>query len=417
MIDYLLAESTANDWTLTIADADLQQVLEKTKHSPLAAAVGIDITNYLQRSELVEQADLVISMMPPALHYLLAADCVKFGKHLLTASYLDPAIKALQSKIEDKKILFLCEMGLDPGIDHMSAMKILDTIRLAGGKVTSFKSHCGGLIAPESDDNPWHYKISWNPRNVVLAGKAGATYKRDGLVHQQPYQELFQRCAEIRVDGLPSLAIYPNRDSLTYLPLYVLEDVQTFVRTTIRYPEYCAGWDAIIQAGLTDDQALLPGEISTIKEWATPILPFVTAANKPLLEFLDLFSDQMLPSNLKTSADVLQWLLETRLVMKATDKDMIVMLHEIEYVSAGETRKIESSLVVRGEDHLRTAMAKTVGLPLGIAAKLILNGTITLTGVHIPILQEIYEPVLAELEAAGICFSEKNILKSSLSNS
>ena len=409
LIDYLIAEAPANNWIIIIADANREQILAKTNKSALVEAVQTDITNNAQRSKLIEQASIVISMMPPALHFLIAKDCVEYGKNLLTASYLDASIKSLETEIQNKKLLFICEMGLDPGIDHMSAMKLIDDIKAKGGVITSFKSHCGGLVAPESDDNPWHYKISWNPRNVVMAGKAGAEYKVNHTIQHKDYKELFNDCAEVNVAGIGKLAIYPNRDSLSYIPVYNLGNIATFIRTTLRYPSFCVGWNAIVQADLANDSTPVDTKDLTFAKWSAPILPFINDSNKNLLDFLGLFKEDLVPSSAKTSADVLQYLLETRLAMKPADKDMIVMLHEIEYVHSGVTTKIESSLIVKGEDSLRTAMAKTVGLPLGIAAKLILNDTIRLTGIHIPTIKAIYHPVLTELENAGIRFREREI--------
>ena len=407
LIDYLIAQAQKKIWKVIIADANRDQVLLKTNHSPFAEAVGLDVTDDEQRSKLVQKAHVVISMMPPALHFLVAKDCVEYRKHLLTASYLDNKIKSLEEEIRHRKLLFLCEMGLDPGIDHMSAMKILDAIKAKGGHVTSFKSHCGGLVAPESDNNPWHYKISWNPRNVVLAGKAGAEYKMDGKVIHNDYKQLFAACEKVTIDGLADLAFYPNRDSLSYMPVYHLEGASTFVRTTLRYPDYCNGWNAIVQAGLTNDADSIDIHHTNFKQWSAPLLPFVNDENKSMLEFLGFFDDGIIPATAKNSADILQHLLETKLAMQEHDKDMIVMLHEIEFEQNGVQKKINSSLVVKGEDSLRTAMAKTVGLPLGIAAKLILEGAVKMKGLHIPIRKEIYEPVLSELENFGVLFKEE----------
>jgi len=407
LIDYLIETAKENKWKFIVADADKQQVLAKTNHSPFAEAVALDVTNEEQRAALIQRAHVVISMMPPSLHFLVAKDCVEYRKHLLTASYVDKQIKSLQEEIKQKKLLFLCEMGLDPGIDHMSAMKIIHKIKEAGGHITSFKSHCGGLVAPESDTNPWHYKISWNPRNVVLAGKAGAEYKVDNKIVHRDYNALFTDCDEVNIAELGNLAIYPNRDSLSYMPLYKLEDANTFVRTTIRYPAYCKSWDAIVQSGLANEVDSIDAMELTFKRWSLPVVPFVNDVNRSMLEFLGLFDEMLVPSTAKTSADVLQHLLETKLAMQPADKDMIVMLHEIEFeTTAGQKKKIESSLIVKGQDSLRTAMATTVGLPLGIAAKLILNETIKLTGIQIPIQEEIYEPVLKELEKMGVVFEE-----------
>ncbi|MBK8610964.1 MAG: saccharopine dehydrogenase NADP-binding domain-containing protein [Chitinophagaceae bacterium] len=406
LIDYLIAETEANNWKFIIADSNREQILLKTKNSGFAEAIQLDITNEEQRGQLIQRAHVVISMMPPALHFLVAKDCVEYRKHLLTASYLDDKIKSLKDEISNRKLLFICEMGLDPGIDHMSAMKIINEIKAAGGQIRSFKSHCGGLVAPESDNNPWHYKISWNPRNIVMAGQSGAVYKEDNVTKTISYQNLFDCSNEIVYDGLKHLAFYPNRDSLGYIPTYKLPDTATFLRTTLRHVDFFKGWNAIVHAGLTNDVDEIDVNGLTFSAWSKPVLPFVQEENRSMLEFLGLFSESPVPASAKTSADILQYLLEIKLKMEPADKDMIVMLHEFEYELGGQSKTLQSCLVVRGEDSLRTAMAKTVGLPLGIAAKLILNGKITLRGLHIPTVKEIYLPVLEELEKSGIVFVE-----------
>jgi len=286
-------------------------------------------------------------------------------------------------------------------------MQLIHWVREQNGRIVAFRSHTGGLVAPESDNNPWHYKISWNPRNVVMAGSAGARYKENGQIITRTYEELFENCGEVAVDGIEgSLSWYPNRDSLPYIPLYGLDEAETFIRTTLRYPDFCRGWKSIVKAGLTDDNHPLRGD--TYADWSAPILPFVNADNREQLEFLGLFDHSSVPPRARVSADILQYLLETRLAMEPQDKDMIVMLHEISYSVNGRLYKDTSSLIVKGENTLETAMAKTVGLPLGIAAKLILEGKMRgLTGLHIPILPEIYEPVLKELADEGIRFEEK----------
>ena len=426
LIDYLINEAEINSWKFIIADADKTQILSKTNNSPFAEAVQIDITKGEQRAKLVQSADIVISMMPPALHFLVAQDCVEYGKNLLTASYVDDQIKTLQSAIEEKKLLFLCEMGLDPGIDHMSAMKMIDDIKSKGGTITFFKSHCGGLIAPESDNNPWHYKISWNPHNIIMAGSSGAVYKDGNNIIEKEYHTVFENCNTVSFPGLTELAWYPNRDSLSYVPVYKLESATTFIRTTLRHPAFCRGWDYIVNLRLTDtedhDNIM---DCETYADWLERKLYLVEDTEMSLEEYVDLYvhedfhkeiteqfnflgltSNNKLPKAAQCSADILQFAAETKLAMLPQDKDMIVMLHEITYQLNDVTANISSSLLVKGENSLRTAMAKTVGLPLGIAAKLILNGTITLTGLHIPTAKEIYEPVLAELEKQGISFTE-----------
>ncbi len=407
LIDYLLMESGDNDWLVTVADGDLPLAQSKTRHHPRADAIQLNVENKEQRWEAIQKADIVISLLPPSLHYLVALDCIALQKNLLTASYIDNKIGALKEGIHQKGLLFLCEMGLDPGIDHMSAMQLIDRIKGEGGRITSFKSHCGGLVAPESDTNPWHYKISWNPRNVVAAGNAGAVYKQAGKVVTRSYAHLFENCAQIKPGAFPALAYYPNRDSLSYMSTYGLSDTaDTFIRTTLRHPDFCTAWNAVIAAGLTNDTQPVPTGLS-FKKWSNAILPFVNGRNEKALQFLGLFEEAAVAAHLHTSADILQYLLETRLMMQETDKDMIVMLHELEYRKDDTLYSLESSLIVKGENNTRTAMAKTVGLPLGIAAKLILQKKILLTGLHIPILPAIYEPVLLELANNQIQFTEK----------
>ena len=410
LISYLVEQVSSRRWQLTVADSDAGLVKAKlgSPETEGIQAIGLDVRDEAAREAIIRQADLVISLLPPQLHLLVALSCVKWEKHLLTASYLDDQIKALESDIRERGLLFLCEMGLDPGIDHMSAMQLIHRIHSNGGRIHRFRSHTGGLVAPESDDNPWHYKISWNPRNVVRAGSAGAQYKLDGAVIVRSYAELFVANEEVQIPGIGPLAWYPNRDSLAYIPIYGLEEAKTFIRTTLRYPAFCRAWQAIVQAGLTDDREPLKGHRSTLVDWASPILPYIRDDTRPAIEWLGFFEKLPLPDKAITSADVLQYQLETRLAMCPGDKDMIVMLHEIGYAQEEQSamHEIRSHLIVKGEDNLHTAMAKTVGLPLGIAAMLILEKKIGLTGLHIPIRREIYQPVLEELDRQGIRFVE-----------
>jgi saccharopine dehydrogenase-like NADP-dependent oxidoreductase len=416
LIEYLLDNAAENNWHVTIVDADKKLIEQKTKKHSSSTAIEANITNDILRIELIKNTDLVISMMPPFLHINIAKDCVQYGKHLLTASYTDEQIKLLAAEVKSKGIIFLCEMGLDPGIDHMSAMQIIDEVKTKGGKITSFESHCGGLVAPESDDNPWHYKISWNPRNVVLAGKAGAEYIQDGKHITEKYENLFDanRTIETADKNIGSLSYYPNRNSLPYIDLYNLHHAKTFVRTTLRYKDFMLGWKTIIDLKLTDEDIVYQSDDMSLADfYATHfekngITLNLSEADKKRLEFLGLNDNAtLLNKGMISAADGLQFVLEKKLLLSPTDKDMIVMQHEIEYELAGQKHQIISSLVVYGKDSVHTAMAKTVGLPLGIAAKLILNGSINLSGIHLPIIKEIYEPVLKELAANGILFDEE----------
>jgi saccharopine dehydrogenase-like NADP-dependent oxidoreductase len=484
LIDYLLANAEKEDWQLTVVDADINLAQSKIGISFFGKAVSFDINDEADRKKFVKEADIVISLLPPALHTVVAKTCIELSKNLLTASYIDDEIRNLQSVIKNKNLLFLCEMGLDPGIDHMSAMKIFDKIHADKGRVISFRSHCGGLVAAESDDNPWHYKVSWNPRNILLAGKSGAHYRENGEEKRLKYEELFTAERVVEIPGIGFLCWYPNRDSLSYAPLYGLEDAKTVVRTTLRHPDFMYGWKNVIDLKLTDEtpqyettgkalmdffkehmdkngfsdwlQQKLSERFDQTKDLLQKLMELVEAekeaeesggdvdkdflvvgkdgdlqnmdldkikndaaeivANKmheanltlKQLFFLGMDDDEtIINKGFCSAADVMQLALEKKLALQTDDKDMIVMLHEIEYAVGSQQSAVSSSLVVEGENNLRTAMAKTVGLPLGIAAKLILNGTIDLTGLHIPTKKEIYEPVLKELEEHGIKFKEE----------
>jgi saccharopine dehydrogenase-like NADP-dependent oxidoreductase len=429
LIDYLIKTCEQQNWKLIVADANLQQATAKTGGNKHAEAVELNVTAIDERRMLIEAANIVISLLPPHLHILVANDCVAIGRSLLTASYVDGEIKKLQSEISSKEILFLCEMGLDPGIDHMSAMQIINNIKTNGGTITSFKSHCGGLVAPQSDTNPWHYKISWNPRNIVMAGTAGAVYKQNNQIIQKPYSNVFEDCEELQIAALPPLAWYPNRDSLSYIPLYKLEEATTFIRTTLRYKDFCKGWDVMVDLGLTDEHdSDITARCKTFADWFEikqfnveqrdisfrMYLELYTEeeAHETIIQqfdFLELNSLDAIPAHAKCSADILQYRLEQKLALRLHDKDMIVMLHEIEYILNEQHHSVKSSLVVFGDDNRQTAMAKTVGLPLGIAAKLILQEKIKLKGLHIPTNKEIYEPVMEELKLHGISFNETHI--------
>ena len=484
LIEYLVEESRKEAWHLTVVDANEDLAQQKLHNAPNTIAASFDIADSTTRKNFIQEASIVISLLPPALHILVAVDCIACHKNLLTASYIDGDLKKLAPEIEKRNLLFLCEMGLDPGIDHMSAKQLIDSIEEQGGKITSFVSHCGGLVAPESDDNPWHYKISWNPRNVVLAGKAGAVFLQDGEECVLSHHELFAERRFTQVRGLEPLCWYPNRDSLSYSHLYGLQQCSTFIRTTLRHPDFIYGWKNLIDLNLTDEtiqykaagkslkelfkehldkqnfthwleqqlqsqffhtktllaellnlaeieqkaaatnrntieELMLVDEGGDLKEGTLDDLK-INAANElasrlhdakltlKQLFFLGLDDNETrLSKPVCSAADLLQVALEKKLALQHTDKDMVVMKHELEYEHGTETYRHTSTLLVKGQDSHHTAMAKTVGLPLGIAAKLILNGTITCKGLRLPLSKEIYEPVLAELRVQGIHFTEE----------
>lgn len=417
LIQYLQQQAVKNNWYIILADGDFQVAEKKWNNAQNGHAIGFDIENEVERSKHIQDATVVISMLPAFLHILVAKDCVQQNKSLFTASYVDENMKVLAAEIKAKNLLFLCEMGLDPGIDHMSAMELIHRIQNKGGKITHFKSHCGGLIAPESDTNPWHYKISWNPRNIILAGKAGAIYLENGKTKEIDYGTLFSNAPVVEIPGYGQLSYYPNRNSLSYIDTYQLQGVTDFVRTTLRNTQFCSGWNAIVQLGLTSEDVIAFEAPLTIQKWFQQHLQknnleevyTSMLLNETLylqLQFLGLDDESIVPTTFKTNAEILQWILENKWKLASTDKDLVVMMHELTYSINDTNHHVQSSLVVKGKNDTQTAMATTVGLPLAMSVCAYLKGEMNITGLHIPIDPIIYKPILKALEAEGISFVE-----------
>lgn len=423
LIDYLLSHAVELNATVSVGDQSAEAAADKVGNNAAGRAIAFDALDEVQRKSEIEAHDVVISMLPPHLHILVAKDCLSCKKHLITASYVSPELQLLNEEVKKAGLLFMCEMGLDPGIDHMSAMQLIHDIQDRGGRITSFKSGTGGLVAPESDDNPWHYKVTWNPRNVVLAGQNTAQYLDRGVQKFVPYHRLFSHTEKFKIKGLGKYESYPNRDSLSYISKYGLEGVETILRSTLRKEGYCEAWDALVQLGLTDDSYTLNGlKKMTYAGWVNCYLPEkakwegrsvkskvaklldLEPAVLHRLEWLGLFSDDNIGIESGTPAEVLQDLLVRRWKMQPTDNDMIVMRHEIQYTLEDKSHEHISTMVLKGENAQRTAMAKTVGLPMGIMVRLLLQSEIFLTGVHIPVMSQVYNPVLNELSSLGIAF-------------
>jgi saccharopine dehydrogenase-like NADP-dependent oxidoreductase len=424
LIQYLLSHASRKKWKIIIADGDAKAISEKINGSSFAEKAVIDITNEHEREPLVKRADIVLSLMPAHLHILLAKDCLKHKKHLITSSYISPEMKAMEAEVKKAGLMFMCEMGLDPGIDHMTASHIIHGIQRVAGIITSFKSYCGGLVAPESDTNPWHYKFSWNPRNVVVAGYGGAKYLLQGKEVEVPYDKMFEDNKKIKIDESGSLAYYPNRDSLRYLELYDVPEIKTFMRATLRNPAFCKGWDALIKLGLTNDKDAVNTQGLTYAGWLKNKSGYKTGsliqhiAQKvdlpendkviSMIKWLGLFDDKQITSKNASSADVLLEVLLDKWKMQPEDKDMVVMQHEVEYLHKERKTKLTSTMTLTGESSEFSAMAKTVGLPIGILAKLVLDKRISLpNGVLIPNMAPVYRPVLTELKHYGISFTDE----------
>ena len=427
LIDYLLKYAVLEQFELTVADLNMEAALLKTQSLPNSKAIVLDINNTEQRLKNIQAADIVISMLPAFMHFPVAQDCVNLKKHLITASYVSPEIMSLHEQALKHDVLLLNEIGLDPGIDHLSAMKVIHQIQQNGGKLTSFKSFCGGLVAPESNNNPWGYKFSWNPRNVILAGQSTAQFMIDGKYKYLPYQRLFASAEVIEVEGYGKFDAYANRDSLSYRKLYGIENISTMVRGTLRQHLYCQAWHVFVMLGLTDDsiQIEIPKDY-TYGNFIDSFLPGSDndlvkrlcdytnkSANDELIKMIiwtGLLGNEKVDIAKGSPALILQKLLEKKWLLEDTDKDMIVMQHLFEYTNIHNvSKKSTSTLVVIGETSQKTAMAKTVGLPLAMAVRRLIKGEIKLRGVQIPVLPEIYEPILQELEEYGIVFEEKVI--------
>ena len=426
LIRYLLEKSVENNWQLRIVDQDIELVKTKINGHPNGTALSFNALDSDERKPEIEKADLVISMLPARFHIGVAEDCIALKTNLITPSYISPEMRALDIKAREAGIIIMNEIGVDPGIDHMSAMKIIDHIKGQNGKITSFKSFTGGLIAPESDNNPWNYKFTWNPRNVVLAGQGGAaSFIRNGEYKYIPYNRLFGRLDYHTVPGYGDFVGYANRDSLSYRQTYGLEDIPTIFRGTLRRPGYCEAWNVFIELGMTDDTYhMVETKGMSPRRFLNAFLPYnqeLTAEEKfkeflredrmhlyEKFEWLGLFDrEAIIDKDNVTPAQILQEILVRKLSLDEGDKDMIVMLHEFTYELNGKEYFLKSSMVNIGEDRVYTSMSNTVGLPAAICAKMILNEEIKLKGVTLPVMAEVYEPILSELEEYNIRFIEE----------
>ena len=427
LITYLLEKSEKENLFLTIGDIEIDQAKKLCNNHPRCKAIQLNVSDKASRESAIKQADIVISMLPARFHLEAAKDCVKFKKSLVTASYVSKEMKALDKEVKENGLIFMNEIGVDPGIDHMSAMRVIDSIRDKGGKMLLFESFTGGLVAPESDNNLWNYKFTWNPRNVVVAGQGGvAEFIQEGKYKYIPYHRLFRRTEFMHIDGYGKFEGYANRNSLDYRSIYGLEDILTLYRGTIRRVGFSRAWNMFVQLGVTDDTYVLhDSKNMSYRDFINSFLPYSPTATVELkfrlnlkidqddimwdkIVELDLFNDQKkIGIENATPAQALQKILSDKWTLAEDDKDMIVMHHKFGYELNGENKQIESTMVHIGKDQNQTAMAKTVGLPVAIATLSILNGKITTPGVQIPITKEVYEPILKELEAHGIVFTEK----------
>ena len=428
LIQYLLSKSESENLHVTIADLSLKNATLKTNNHKNATPLAFDVFDATQRKAEIQKSDIVISMLPAHLHIEVAKDCLYYKKNMVTASYISEAMQNLHDDVKANKLVFMNEIGLDPGIDHMSAMKIIDEIKEKSGKMILFESFCGGLVAPESDTNLWNYKFTWAPRNVVLAGQGGAAkFIQEGKYKYIPYHKLFRRTEFLEVEGFGRFEGYANRDSLKYLEAYGLKNVLTMYRGTIRRVGFSKAWNMFVQLGMTDDTYIIDdSETISYREFTNLFLPYHPTDSVEIktrlalgIEQDDIMWDKLLELDLfnakkivglknATPAQILERILNDSWTLQPDDKDMIVMYHKFGYELDGKQFQIDSKMVCLGEDQTYTAMAKTVGLPVAMAALQILNGNISLTGVLLPTHKQVYEPILKELEEYGVVFKETN---------
>lgn len=429
LIKYLLDKSSTENLHLTIGDISIENAKQIVNNHSNATAIQLDVFNTKQRIEAIKNANIVISMLPARFHIEVAKDCITLGKHMVTASYVSKEMKALDTAAKEKGLVFMNEIGLDPGIDHMSAMQIIDRIHDHGAKMLLFESFTGGLVAPESDTNLWNYKFTWNPRNVVLAGQGGAAmFIQEGTYKYIPYHKLFRRTEFLEVNGSGRFEAYANRDSLKYRSIYGLEKIPTMYRGTIRKVGFSRAWNVFVQLGMTDDTYTIEdSENMSYRDFTNLFLAYSPTDSVELkfrsylkIDQDDLMWDKFLELDIfnptkkiglknASPAQILQKILSDKWTLQDDDKDMIVMQHKFGYQYKEDKRQIESSMVIKGDDQTYTAMAKTVGLPVAMAALKILNGEIKTPGVQLPITKEVYEPILKELEEYGITFIEKKV--------
>lgn len=430
LIKYLSEKSSEENFQIIVANKDLSLAKKAVKNHQNCHAVSFDIFDAESCETHITLAAIVISMLPARLHIEIAKSCLKLKKNLVTASYISNEMRALDAEVKKAGLVFMNEIGVDPGIDHMSAMQVIDRIRDEGGKILMFESFCGGLLSPESDNNLWNYKFTWNPRNVVVAGQGGvAKFIQEGNYKYIPYHRLFRRTEFLDIEGYGRFEAYANRNSLDYREAYGLQDILTLYRGTMRRVGYSRAWNMFVQLGMTDDSFTMEdSENMTYREFVNSFLPYSPTDSvelklrhnlkidqddimwEKLLE-LDLFNNiKKIGIKKATPAQALQKILKEKWSLSSEDKDMIVMYHKFGYELHGEKKQIDATMVCLGKDQTETAMAKTVGLPVGIATLKILKNKINTPGVHLPISREVYQPILQELQENGIIFKEKQTI-------
>jgi len=420
LVRYLLEQE---GFAVTVASRTLQKARTLVGDAENGCTEQLDVNDTAALETLIREADLAISLLPYVYHPLVAQLCVKHHRMMVTTSYVKAEMRALDAAAKDAGVILLNEIGVDPGIDHMSAMQVIDRIKAGGGELVSFSSYCGGLPAPEANDNPLGYKFSWSPRGVILAGKNPARYLKDGAVIDVPGETLFAHHWPVAIEGFGTLEGYPNRDSLPYARTYGISDVKSMFRGTLRYPGWCETLKAVAELGLLDERAgddlagltfhdlttrLVARSGKNLKADLAGVLK-IGPDSKVIsdLEWLGFLSTDPLPESARSPLDVLASRMLEKMRYSPGERDMLIMQHEFIARYSDRAEKTTSTLIDYGTPHGDSSMSRLVGLPAAIAAKLVLQGKIDRVGVQIPVVSEIYEPVLEELSQMGVAFAEK----------
>jgi saccharopine dehydrogenase (NADP+, L-glutamate forming) len=412
------------DFEVTVASRTASKAKALINGHSRGKALSLDVNDEAALENLIRQTDLAVSMLPYAYHPKVGALCVKHGKHMVTTSYVKESMRALEGQAKEAGVILLNEIGVDPGIDHMSAMKVIDQVEQKGGKIASFVSWTGGLPAPEASDNPFGYKFSWSPKGVLLASKNAARFQKDGKIIEIPGEELFDNYWPVHIEGLGDFEGYPNRDSMPYTETYSIQPTDWMFRGTLRNVGWCATMKKVVEMGLLDENPL-DDEPETWRALTAQLLDIDPDTDlcqylaeqwgmchdaKPItdLAWLGLFSDDPLPAGETTPIDIMTAWMKEKMTYAPGERDMLVMQHEFVAEYPDRKEAITATMIDYGIPYGDTSMARTVGLPAAIAVRLILQGKFSgLTGVHVPVIPEIYEPVLAELAALGIGLREK----------
>ena len=420
LVRYLLAQEGFEVEVVSRTLGKAQALVGDAKNG---SAEQLDVDNQAELERLISKADLSISLLPYVYHPLVAKLCIKHKKAMVSASYVKEEMKALDAAAKEAGIILLNEIGVDPGIDHMSAMQVIDRIRKSDGKLVSFSSYCGGLPAPDANNNPFGYKFSWSPRGVILAGKNPARYLKDGEVVDIPGADLFFHHWPVEIEGFGTLEGYPNRDSLPYIETYGIHGVKSMFRGTLRYPGWCKTMNKIGELGLLNEEERSDLTGLTFREFTAKLIDSArddlkgdlaafldVSLNSHVLsdlEWLGFLGDEPLPEAVHSPLDVLAARMLEKMQYAPGERDLLVMQHKFIADYKNRREMVTSTLIDYGVPDGDSSMCRLVGLPAAVAAKLILTGKINLTGVHVPVIPAIYEPVLAELEGMGVKFAEK----------